>query len=328
MGRVAKIAGNLGAVLVLLALGELGGSYVATIILTALVVATLALSWDVLSRCGLVSVGQGAVFGFSAYGYALLRNVNLGPSIAGAIVCVGVVCLALIFGFVTLRLRGIYFALVTLALAAIGPAIILLMPGLTGGASGLVVPLLSGGSISGQLVYLAIGLGLCVTVSEIIRLSRWGVVFYAVRDAPEVARASGLSVARWRVGALCISWCMAAIAGSLYSGLYGTVNYDDVLGFTWSVSAIAACVIGGSDSTFGSILGASFVVGLGDSISSVGDGAVGQIIYGALIAIVILFFQGGVVGRVNALAGRIKAGHKKQQLKNVRRTETLKGVVS
>ncbi len=69
---------------------------------------------------GLVSFGHGAWFGFAAYAAALLqRNLMpgslVGPVIGGVLITAAV---AIPFGYLILRRRGVYFSLLTLALAA------------------------------------------------------------------------------------------------------------------------------------------------------------------------------------------------------------------
>src|SRR3954447_5735100 len=88
---------------------------------------------------GLVSFGHGAWFGLAAYAAALIqRNLMadsfFGPTIAGVLI---VSVLAAAFGFLILRLRGVYFSLLTLALSAMLYSISFRWTEVTGGENGL-----------------------------------------------------------------------------------------------------------------------------------------------------------------------------------------------
>src|SRR5664279_6003879 len=88
---------------------------------------------------GLVSFGHGAWFGLAAYAAALLQrnwmhHSFFGPTIAGVLI---VMAVAILFGFLILRRRGVYFSLLTLALAAILYAVSFRWTEVTGGENGL-----------------------------------------------------------------------------------------------------------------------------------------------------------------------------------------------
>jgi ABC-type branched-subunit amino acid transport system permease subunit len=88
---------------------------------------------------GLVSFGHGAWFGLGAYAAALLQREWLtGQFLLPVLFAVAIVAVvALGFGALILRRRGVYFSLLTLALAAMLYAIAFRWTAVTGGEDGL-----------------------------------------------------------------------------------------------------------------------------------------------------------------------------------------------
>jgi branched-chain amino acid transport system permease protein len=245
------------------------------------------------------------MFGLGAYGTTILETAGLAFAPAMVLTTAALVLFSLGFGVATIRLHGVYFAMASLALGLTSQASILLAPGLTGGAAGLSSPMLAGGHLGGQIALLSAGLLACVVTSELLLRSRWGTIFFVIRDSPRVASASGLNVTRWRLVALAISTAMAALGGALYAGLFGYINGDDVLNLNWAVLAIAVPVIGGSDSTLGSLIGAIVLVVANEYLAHGLAVGLDRIVYGALLIAVVLGARGGLVGAVAGLRHRL-----------------------
>lgn len=111
------------------------------------------------------------------------------------------------------------------------------------------------------------------------------------------------------MGAFILSSFLAGIAGALFASYSGYI-IPDYWSLTLSIQFIAAIIIGGIASVWGSILGAAFVFGLplvidhfsllpvsgGSGIISSGD--LNALLYGLLIVFFLLFEPGGVIGLV------------------------------
>jgi branched-chain amino acid transport system permease protein len=303
--QIGGISLNSLVVLGLVLLGFISGPSTKIGLFQVFVVAMLAISWDILSRAGLVSLGQGAFFGLAGYVTAIFTSRGFDFLLAAAIglICLLVFCILL--GFATLRVNGIYFSLVTLALGLTGQAVILIFPDITGGAGGITTTLFAGGDLTIQLIILGAGLLVSVLISEYLLHSRFGNISYTMRDAPHVTLASGLNLSFWRTTALVISGLIAALTGILYGGLYGIINYDDVLKPNWSILAIAAAVIGGVDSTLGSIIGAAAIVLANQFFSGTFGAGYNQIAYGVLLILVLLFMPGGLMTPIRLAVNKI-----------------------
>lgn len=230
-----------------------------------------------------------------------------------------------LIGPTALRLKGFYLGIVTLALIFIGQYLFLNVRGITGGPQGRTfpVPALGGATFDQQNSYFGLALtsGQQFFLLNLIVLalasffvynlmrSRAGRAFQAVRDNETGATIMGVNLFEVKMGAFILSSFLAGIAGALYAS-YSRYVAPDYWSLTLSIQFVAAIIIGGVASVWGSILGAAFVFGLPLVIDHfnllpVASGAGGissadlnALLYGLLIVIFLLFEPGGVIGLV------------------------------
>lgn len=230
-----------------------------------------------------------------------------------------------LIGPTALRLKGFYLAIVTLALVFIGYYLFLNMRGITGGAQGRSFPAPSFGGFSfasptpifgiqvtsNQLYFVLLLIVLAVAaifVGNVMR-SRAGRAMRAVRDHEVGAAIMGVNLFEAKMGAFVLSSFLAGVAGALlasYPGFADPSTWNLIL----SIQFVAAILIGGVASVWGSILGAAFVfalpqvlenlIGTSQSASSSGPaiGDLNAIIYGALIIVFLLFEPAGMIGLI------------------------------
>jgi branched-chain amino acid transport system permease protein len=108
------------------------------------------------------------------------------------------------------------------------------------------------------------------------------------------------------MGAFILSSFLAGIAGALFAS-YTRYIVPDYWGLVLSIQFVAAIIVGGLASVWGSILGAAFVFALpriidqfsllppSSSANSLSSGDLNALIYGALIIAFLLFEPGGVI---------------------------------
>jgi branched-chain amino acid transport system permease protein len=313
-----------------------------------LIAAIAALSLNVLSGyTGQVSLGIAFFMAIGAYTAAYLGgNVPSSPldplglalpfyiwlPAAGIVAAL----VGALVGPTALRLKGFYLGIVTLALVFIGQYLFLNVRGITGGPQGRTfpVPAIGAASIdqqnsffgialtSGQQYFLLILIVLALAaffVYNVMR-SRAGRAFRAVRDNETGATIMGVNLFEAKMGAFILSSFLAGIAGALFAS-YSRYIIPDYWSLTLSIQFVAAIIIGGIASVWGSILGAAFVFGLplvidqfsllpvsGSGIITSGD--LNAILYGLLIIIFLLFEPGGVIGlarRVQALTRKLRS---------------------
>ena len=230
-----------------------------------------------------------------------------------------------LIGPTALRLKGFYLGIVSLSLIFIGQYIFLNARGITGGPQGRTFPVPAIGDAtfdqqnsyfglaltSGQqyFVLILIVLALAAFFVYNVMRTRAGRAFQAVRDNEIGASIMGVNLFEAKMGSFILSSFLAGISGALFAS-YSRYIIPNYWGLTLSIQFIAAIIIGGIASVWGSILGAAFVFGLpliidhfsllpvsgGSGIISSGD--LNALLYGLLIVVFLLFEPGGLIGLV------------------------------
>ncbi|MEI6114774.1 MAG: branched-chain amino acid ABC transporter permease [Burkholderiales bacterium] len=272
--------------------------------LGVMISAVLALSWDILSRTGQVTLGSAAFFGLGIYALALLEPIT---GVALAWVGSVLVCAltAMLLGMLTLRLRKMYFAIATLGLTLSLQVLVLVFKDWTGGSGGISPPVLMDGDPQLQLLVVTAVTIFGAMVSDFFLSSRLRPALFLVRTNPELAAASGIAVVRTRIVVFTVSGVLAGICGALYGSLYGYVVPTDVFTVNWSVLPLAIAILGGMDTTLGPLLGAVLIRAL-EEVARATIGGVGyQVVYGAVIILFVLLLPKGLAGLIERIRARM-----------------------
>lgn len=314
-----------------------------------LIAAIAALSLNVLSGyAGQISLGITFFMAIGAYTAALFGGTppsgpldpqGFGLSFLIWLPAAGIVAalVGALIGPVALRLRGFYLAIVTLALVFIGQYIFVNIAPLTGGPQGRSFPIPGFGDLAfnqqnsyfgiavtaGQQYFLLILLVLVLSalfVANVMR-SRAGRAFRAVRDHEVGASIMGVNLFEAKMGAFILSSFLAGIAGALLAS-YTSYVTPDYWSLTLAIQFVAAIIVGGIASVWGSILGAAFVFGLPQVIDyfsllptssnsgGLTSGNLNALIYGALIIVFLLFEPEGVVGLVRRIQALLRKSNR------------------
>jgi branched-chain amino acid transport system permease protein len=233
-----------------------------------------------------------------------------------------------LIGPTALRLKGFYLGIVSLALIFIGQHIFVNAERLTGGPGGRSFPSPAFGAFdfsqqnnilgvavtSNQEYFLLILVVLAVAaifVGNVMR-SRAGRSFQAVRDNETGAAIMGVNLLQAKMGAFILSSFLAGIAGALFAA-YNSYVRPDYWGLLLSIQFVAAIIVGGIASVWGSILGAAFVFAIpqiidlfsqqnqtstSTGILGIASGDLNAAIYGLLIIFFLIFEPGGVIGLI------------------------------
>lgn len=261
---------------------------------------------------GQFNLAIGAIFGVGAYatGISLLRGYSL--PVAFVISAVLGTLVSTFIGLPSLRVRSHYLALVTLGLGQALNIVFVNWVSVTGGDNGLLnIPFASLGPLQfdnfinyTNLIYLVFAvMFIMLIIAAVFIHSRFGRNLRAVRDDPIAARASGINVGVYYLACFGLSGLFAGVAGSLYTVWVGTVG-PSAFDLSQSIFVLAQVLIGGLGTLSGSIVGAIGLVWLDQYLLAFGDWH--NIIYGSLIAIIVLVARGGIVGGVEALWLRLK----------------------
>lgn len=331
-------------VLGIIALGVIflfGGDGWVSVLDFTMVMAIAALGLNVLSGyAGQISLGISFFMGVGAYTAAWLGGSapqfpgdpsGLGLSFVIWLPAAGIVAalVGALIGPTALRLKGFYLAIVTLSLVFIGQYLFINLKSITGGQQGrfdFPVPTFGNFSFASPdeifgiqlttnqcfFLFLLVVLALAAAFVGNVARTRAGRAWQAVRDNEVAASIMGVNLLEAKMGAFILSSFLAGIAGALY-GSFAGITTPGTWGLLLSVQFVAAILIGGVASVWGSILGAAFVFAvptalntfslLPQSASSTGlsGGDLSAILYGLLIIVFLLFEPAGMIGLIRRL---------------------------
>jgi branched-chain amino acid transport system permease protein len=278
-----------------------------------------AMSYDVLlGYTGILSFGHAMFFGTGGYTVAILIGKHVEWALGWALLAVIGIALiqSLIFGMLSLRVKGVYLAMVTLAFAEM--FFILAEAGdfrkYTGADDGLhgfpVPDYLSATDYRTRFYYLALVLFVVVFLAA-RRLvnSPTGRVMIATRDNESRATMIGYNTVWYKLAAFVAAGVFAALAGSL-SALYNVSITPATLGTIKTIDALAMTIIGGVGTLIGPIMGATIVQLLGYWLER-WFGSTWTLIYGTIFMLIVIFLPFGIVGTIRARSFRWRAGWKR-----------------
>jgi branched-chain amino acid transport system permease protein len=272
----------------------------------------LGAAWNILGGfAGQVSFGHATFLGAGAY-TTMILYLKLGVAPWFGMVAGGVVAalIALPIGFICFRLRGPYFALSTLAVAEIVRLVALNWESLTAGPVGLLITTLPEVSFLGHSIdwesktpfyYMAVVIALAaVLATAIMSRTRIGAYLLAIREDIDSAEAIGINTVQARVSALSLSAFLAGVAGGFYAMYLRYIDPDAVFAISLSVEMVFIAVVGGLTTVFGPLIGAIFLVTLGETFRE--HFLVGHLIfYGAFMMVAIRYMPEGIWGKLRLL---------------------------
>jgi branched-chain amino acid transport system permease protein len=267
-----------------------------------------ATSWNILSGySGYFSFGQGAFAGVGIYATAVLTAKHGWSFYVTLPVAAGLACLlALGIGALAFRLgafRGATFALLTLAVPFILAAVARLWGAIDGG-QGLVVPVpqLPDWLAFREFLFLVT---LVIAVASValayaIWHSRFGWALAAIRDHEDVAEQLGVATFRWKMLVIAATGAIGGVAGSAWALQYGFVQVEVVFSLTIPLFVIVMAVLGGRTHWLGPVIGAAVIVLMQDRLAGGGFEGWRLIIFGGLLAAMVIFAPGGLWARLRA----------------------------
>jgi branched-chain amino acid transport system permease protein len=262
---------------------------------------------------GLLSFGHAFFVALGAYTAAYLTS-KLGvlrfEVILLAAVAVGFV-VAIPIGLLCVRYIKIYFGMLTLAFGMLFYSFLFKFYHLTGGDDGMRVlrPTLLGQAFEplgkveflvGPYYYYSLALLVLATLVmwRIVR-SPLGLCLRSIRENPDKAEYLGVSVRRYRLYAFLIAGVFGAVGGALLAVPTGLA--DPALAYwTHSGNLVFMLLLGGFTNFFGPILGAFVFIFLQDQVMSLTQ--YWRFIFGAILAIVVIFFPHGLMGLLDPRA--------------------------
>ena len=264
-----------------------------TTLVHALILATLAISWNILAGfAGQINLGHAALFGIGALATRqlwLAQDWGLWPSLAAGGLAAAL--FALLVGAPALRLRGIYFSITTLAIAqALRATVSSLLPRVTR----LPGAVLAQYALS-ERYWLALGVFLAALVAaNLLRHSKLGLGMRVVREDEHAAEAIGVNIFAHKLSAFVISAFWAGLAGGVFAFYHPSYYYSLTFEPAWTFDAVLVTFIGGIGSLAGPVLGTAFFVFLRDVLAAHWVDF-HLILFGSVFILVVLLMPGGFV---------------------------------
>ncbi len=259
--------------------------------INALILATLAQSWNIIGGyTGYPSFGNSVFYGLGGYGVAIAMvqyglsfpaGVAIGIALAGAF--------AILLGLPVLRLRGHYFAIATLGLAEVMIAIVSNLE-IAGRNVGLVLPLVKGDALFFEL---ALALVVVSTLAVVwISRSRFGFALIAIRENEQAAAVMGVNTTLYKILAFALCSVLAAIAGAIHAYWITYLDPGSAFDVTLNVKMIIMAVFGGAGTVCGPVLGA-FILSAVSEVLATKVTSLASIFFGIVIVAAIVFMPHG-----------------------------------
>lgn len=282
---------------------------------------------------GLLSFGHAMFLGVGAYGTAVVSG-TLGIKsfeVALLVTVLAAIVVAIPVGALCVRYTGIFFGMLTLAFGMLFHSFLFKFYYLTGGDSGMRVPRMNIlglefaqynkiGFLSGPFYYYCLAL-LVITGFIMWRIvhSPFGLHLRALRDNPRKAEYLGVRVWHFRLTAFVISAVFGAIGGAVLGFRVGLAD-PELVYWTHSGQLVFMTVLGGFSNFFGPIVGALAYTLLQDQLQSLTQ--YWRFVLGAVLAIIVIGFPGGIVGAFELLAARFRRSNKGEAPVAARKTVT------
>lgn len=266
---------------------------------------------------GLLSFGHAMFIGVGAYGTAIVSELLGIKSFEVALLAViaGAIVIAVPVGALCVRYTGIFFGMLTLAFGMLFHSFLFKFYYLTGGDSGMRVPRMDIlgldfaqynkiGLLTGPFYYYCIALLVIagVIMWRIVH-SPFGLHLKALRDNPRKAEYLGVRVWQFRLAAFVISAIFGAVGGAIIGFRVGLAD-PELVYWTHSGQLVFMTVLGGFSNFFGPIVGALAYTLLQDQLQSLTQ--YWRFVLGAVLAVIVIGFPGGIVGAVELLSARLR----------------------
>lgn len=299
-----------------------------SILITVVLYMYYASAWNIMGGyTGLFSLGSGIYIGLGAYITGILyKYAGITPYIGIIMAALMVAAFSLVIGYPTFKLQSLYYSLATFALLQVMLTIFRNFKTIfgirTGAAEGFR---LDPGSnplnmqFTSKLPYYYIILGLLVVivaVSYYISKNRDGFYFRAISANMDAAASLGVNVMQMKLKAQFISAFFLAVGGGFYCMFMGYIDPSRMYGNDLSINVMIMCVVGGANTLWGPLVGAGLMYTINRlaTIYAAQVSGLANVIFGAILILVVLFMPGGLLPYFGELRERQAAKRKKKAL--------------
>jgi ABC-type branched-subunit amino acid transport system ATPase component/ABC-type branched-subunit amino acid transport system permease subunit len=286
--------------------------YYQNMIILSMVFAIGAVGLNIITGyAGYISLGQGAFVGLGAYTVGIcVTDIGGSPWVWVPVAGLLSGAIAALLGVVAMRARGHAFVILTIAFLFLVQLLATNWDELTNGTGGITLPIPTW-SVEYQywpFYYSLMGLlAVSLLMSWWIRRNKFGMGLIAIREDEDKAATVGVSTPTYKILAFVASAVFVGMAGGVY-GYY--ISFIDPLGMfniLLSVQIILSLLLGGRATLWGPVIGAFLIEWLNEtSNNEFGGGNARLLIFGGLLALVVLFLPQGIIPTVNSWIERLR----------------------
>lgn len=278
--------------------------YIMNLAVLAIIFAILAVSLNLLTGClGIASIGHAAFMALGAYTAALLvMRLNTSFFVAFLVAIVVTSLFGALLCLPTLRLNSRYLTIVTLAFCELIRIVLTNWQSLTRGPMGLpAIPKMEffGYTFRGMLPNYYFALGVLVIALLIIHNlmnSSMGRAITAIKNDPVAAEAMGVKITSHKLLVFVLSAALAGVAGAFYAFFIGFIDPSS-FSFDTSVQILSMVILGGLGNMYGSVFSAIVLTALPEILRPLLS--LRQVLYGALLTLIVILRPKGLLGSVN-----------------------------
>jgi branched-chain amino acid transport system permease protein len=248
---------------------------------------------------GLMPLMFAGIAGIASYAMVhLTRDLGWSFWLATPVASLGAAVVGVLLGLPSLRLKGFYFTLCSLVIQTVLTLAFIFFPKYTNGDTGLsqiAPPDWFGGQLTGMWLDFALAVVAVagIAIVALIVPSKLGQRFIAIREDDILAETLGIDVTRNKIIAFFIVSLYAAVGGCFYATYVGFISpraYDVLV----SLNVWLMVAFGGRGTIIGPVIGAAILAPIPYLLQDLQ--ALRDILYGALIILVILALPGGIYG--------------------------------
>lgn len=267
---------------------------------------------------GLASLGTGGFIGIGTYSvYFVMHEAELGLFDAIFVALLIAAVIGIIVGFISLRIEGIYLVILTLALSEILRNLYMVIQDKIKASNFEIFGTLIKRQHS--LYVVTVVLVLIMILTHNIINSPTGRAMLAMKNSTAAAQAMGISLVKYRLMAFVICTMYASLSGVMIMITVRSAQASNGSGFyalITSLNILAAVIIGGYKSIWGSVFGAFVMYGMQTAILNnipffAENPVIITFISGILVILVVMFYPGGMAQLLIEAKLKIKKIHKK-----------------
>jgi branched-chain amino acid transport system permease protein len=264
----------------------------------------LTSSWAMFSGpTGHISLATAAFFGVGIYSAAILGTkmpllvTVLVGGLASAV-------LALLVGYLTLRLKGVYFAIFTFGLLELIKNLLLWFEVKFTGTRGRFVVVVDYDTV--YFIMLAI-LALTLLTAYLIRKSKYGLALQSIGEQEEAAEHIGINVTLLKVFTFAISAFFIGAAGTIMATRWTYIDPFIAFNMELSFTPVLMATFGGMGQLFGPVLGATIFAYL-EEVLITQFPYYYMLFFGTVLVVTVLFLPNGLIGLIQKWRARTTGG--------------------